>query len=202
MPEMPEAHDDFSLIKECLSGKQAAWDTFVERFSKLIYYAINKTLRSYNASFQEDDIADIYNSTFLQFLENDYKKLRQFKGTHNCSLSSWVRLITIRRTIDYLRSQRTFVSVEESGESESFLENLEDGQGTALDQIEAEEAKGMLQDAIVGLPSSDRLFMELYYERELSPEEIAVVMNVSVNAIYSKKNRLREKLKRSLGSLV
>ena len=103
---MPETYDDFTLLKESIAGKQEAWEILVKRSSKLVYYSVNKTLKSYNHDLQEEDVADIHNSIFLSLLENNYKKLRQFKGKHGCSLSSWIRLISNRHTIDFLRSQK------------------------------------------------------------------------------------------------
>ena len=193
---MVEAKSDSALVSDCLNGKREAWDTFVERFSKLVYYSINKTLRSHSCYLQEEDVADVYNSLFLAFLENDCKKLRQFEGKHGCSLSSWIRLITVRHTIDFLRGQRSHLSVDdEQGEASDILERYADGQASVQEQMELAEAHRELHQAIASLPESDQLFVKLYYEQELPPEDIAVILNVSVNTIYSKKNRLQEKLK-------
>jgi predicted DNA-binding protein YlxM (UPF0122 family) len=38
------------------------------------------------------------------------------------------------------------------------------------------------------------LFLELYYRKELPPESIAEILSITVNAVYSKKTRIREKL--------
>ena len=196
---MSEPHSDSALVADCLSGKREAWDAFVERFSKLVYYSINKTLRSHNCYLQEEDVADVYNSLFLAFLENDCKKLRQFEGKHGCSLSSWIRLITVRHTIDFLRGQKTLLSVDdEQGEAGALLDRYADEQASAQEQLEEAEAHRDLRQAIAALPETDQLFVKLYYEQELPPEEIAVILNVSVNTIYSKKNRLQEKLKKML----
>ena len=48
------------------------------------------------------------------------------------------------------------------------------------------------------LSAQDQLFLKLYYEKDLSPEEIAKNMNISVNTVYSKKARIREKFENSL----
>ena len=196
---MSESYDDPTLVSECTTGNRAAWEIFVKRFSKLIYYSINTTLKSHGSYLQEEDLADIHNSIFLSFLENNYKKLRQFEGRRGCTLSSWVRLISIRYTIDFLRSHREHISLDEEREEIGTLgDTIPDPQISAEEEMESKESELVIKEAIDELSSTDKLFIKLYYEKELPPEEIAEIMNISVNAIYSKKNRIREKIRKIL----
>jgi RNA polymerase sigma-70 factor (ECF subfamily) len=196
---MADSPDDLKLLSECLSGSKAAWDTFVTRYSKLIYYSINKTLRLHSQTLHQEDIDDIYSSLFVAFMDRDYRKLRQFEGREGCTLSSWIRLIAVRHTIDFLRSQREHLSIDDdSDEAQPLIERLSDRSTSFEDQLEQAQATRALKEAIEELPASDRLFMELFYDKELPPEEIAGIMNVSLNTIYSKKNRVREKIKNIL----
>ena len=131
--------------------------------------------------------------------ENDYKKLRQFEGRRGCSLSSWIRLISIRRTIDFLRSQKQHISMDEEHDDKvSLKDSLADDKKSVEEQLELTQTERMVQGAMEELPSSDRLFVELYYEKELPPEEIANIMGVSINTVYSKKSRLRERMRKIL----
>lgn len=190
--------DDISLQKECINGDQGAWDIFVKRFSKLVYYSIIKTLRYYENAFQQEDAEDIFNDIFISLIEDDYRRLRQFDSRYGCTLSSWIRLISIRHTIDFLRTKRQHFSIDDEGTPFKFTQALRDNSMSVMDQIEKTEMQGLIEEAMESLSSSDRLFMKLYYEKELTPEEISDIMNVSVNTIYSKKNRIREKIKKIL----
>ncbi len=194
---MPCSREDIQLIQDLTDGKKESWDLFVERFSKLVYFSINKVIRSYTCSLQEEDIEDIYNGIFLSFIEKDYRKLRQFEG--RSSLASWIRLISIRSTIDFLRVQKTEISIDDdTDETRPVIDTLHDRNPTAHEYIELSQTDKIVKESIEELPPSDRLFMELYYEKELPPEEIAEIMNVTVSTVYSKKNRVREKLKNIL----
>lgn len=196
---MSDDWNERKLLSECISGSREAWDIFVRRYSKLVYHAISKTLNLYNAHCPQEDIEDLYNSLFLALIENNNKKLKQFEGKNDCTLSSWIRLITVRRTIDFLRGQKPMASLdEEDEESRSLMGTIPDRSPSADDQLELSESENLIQEAVEELPSSDKLFMELYYRKELSPEEIAGILNVSVSTVYSKKNRVREKLKKIL----
>lgn len=45
------------LLNTCIQGNKEAWDAFVERYTNLIYHAINKTLKTYHAdSLYQDNI--------------------------------------------------------------------------------------------------------------------------------------------------
>lgn len=192
-----ETSRDSKLIKDCLSGKEEAWNTFIDRFSKLVYYSINRTVNSYCPTLEREDIEDIYSDIFLSFVDNNYRKLRQFDTEKGCTLSSWVRLIAVRRTIDFLRKKKQLVSLDDVGDSAGAIkDSLRDNNPSVQLSLEISEHEKILEKAIEELPSSDLLFIELYYKRKLSPEEIASVMNVSVSAVYSKKTRLREKLEK------
>lgn len=192
-----EIPNDYKLIIECISGNKEAWDTFVNRFSKLIYYSIRKTVTSYHQNLQQEDIEDIYNDVFASFITNNYKKLRQFEG--KCTLATWIRTITMRRTIDFLRSQRNLISIDDvSDENRLLRDTLKDHKASAEKEMELAEDERLIKEATDSLPPSDKLFMKLYYERGLSPKEIAAMMHVSVSTIYSKKNRIREKIEKIL----
>lgn len=190
---------DLRLLSECISGSKDAWDIFVELYSKLIYFAINKTLKLHSHSLHQDDVDDLFNTVFVSLLDNNFKKLRQFEGRDGCTLSSWVRLITINHTIDFLRGQKQHISIDDDSDDRQPLgDRLPDRNISFEEQLDQADTARALKEAIEELPESDRLFMELFYEKELPPEEIAGIMNVSVNTVYSKKNRVREKLQKIL----
>ncbi len=79
-----------------------------------------------------------------------------------------------------------------------LTERIPDKELPVKEQLELSENERILKKAMDELPSSDRFFVKLYYEKELSPEQIANIMHVSVNTIYSKNNRIREKIKNIL----
>jgi len=196
---MSDSSSDLKLLAECISGRKDSWDTFVLQYSKLIYYSINKTLKLHNQNLEREDIEDIFSSLFVSFMDKDYKKLRQFEGRQGCTLSSWIRLITIRHTIDFLRRQKNLVSLnDDSDNTQPLVERIPSKSKSFEKELEESQTARALKNAIATLPASDRLFMELFYEKELPPEEIASILKVSVNTVYSKKNRVREKIKKIL----
>lgn len=185
------------LLTASIQGDKAAWDRFVEKYTDLIYNTILKTLRIYHSDFLYQDLADIHNNIFLSLIEDDYKKLRQYKGINGCTVSSWIMVIATNTTLNYIKRNKTSISLDDPlDEDRSLRDTISDPQPSVIKQMEESEQSEILREIMDGLGSDDKLFLGYYYEEELSPEEIAGIMNLSVSAIYSKKSRIIEKLKK------
>lgn len=179
-----------TLLTGCLKGEKAQWDAFVLQYSSLVYHTIKKTLTLYHTEPRGDLVEDLFQEFFLSVLRDNFSKLRQFRGDKGCSLASWLRLVAARLTIDFLRKQK-LPTVEipngiPSNDPDPFLP-----------LIDQEEGRLLLQ-ALEELPARDRLFLELYYYKGLPLEEIAAILHVSVNAVYTQKSRILSKLRETL----
>ncbi len=185
------------LLNTCVQGNKEAWDAFVEKYTNLIYHTINKTLKTYHADSLYQDINDIHNNVFLSLMENDYKKLRQYEGRNGCTASSWLMVVTTNFTLNIIKRQKSYIPIDDAtGDSMGVIEKISNPQPLPEEELTDVEYGKILKQLIKGLNTNDLLFLKLYYEKELPPEEIAEMLNLTVNAIYSKKNRVREKLKK------
>jgi len=179
-----------TLIAGCLRSEKAAWDSFVLQYSNLVYHTIKKTLNLHHAERRADLVEDLYQEFFLSLLRNDYKKLRQFRGAHGCSLASWLRLLAARLTIDFLRKQ-----AQTAGEVASAMSRH--GPDPAELFID-EEQERLLNRAIQTLSPRDRILLDLCYRQALASEEVAGLLKTSVNAVYAQKSRVLEKIREVL----
>ena len=179
-----------TLIAGCLRSEKAAWDSFVLQYSNLVYHTIKKTLNLHQVEPRADLVEDLYQEFFISLLRNDYNKLRQFRGAHGCSLASWLRLLTARLAIDFLRKQAptsgevaVATSRHGSDAAESFIN---------------EQQERLLSEAIQSLSPRDRILLDLCYRQALASEEVAALLKTSVNAIYTQKSRVLEKIREVL----
>ena len=125
---------------------------------------------------------------FTSFCENNCKKLRAFDPKRGITLASWLRMITVRMTIDHLRKSKKELASLEDIQHEPF-------QAGDQEKVIDEEVQGLLRKILEELPTKDKLLIELSYIRELPPEEVAQILQISVGAFYTRKNRIIEKLK-------
>ncbi len=180
---------EIKLLKGCISGDKAQWDIFVEKYNQLIYHAIFKTLRQYTGGGDHtEDVNDLFQEVFTALCADTCKKLRAFDPDKGCSLPSWLRMITVRITIDHLRKSRPETSLDAVTTSPS-----QDGiEGEMI----GEESRSTLKKLLENLPSQDKLLMELSCIQELPSQETARILNITIENLYTRKNRILGKLKK------
>ena len=179
-----------TLLAGCVSGDKAAWDDFVQQYSKLVYHTIYRTLARHQTSDAQNVAEDLFQEFFVSCLLDDCKKLRQFRGDRGCSMASWLRVIASRLTVDHLRQRRP--------REAEVTDAIPSGQADAAEALIAREQDESLAKAIEALPSRDRLFIDLAFRQALGAEEIAAFMQISLGAVYTQKSRLLDKLRESL----
>jgi len=185
-----------TLFEQCIQGNKSAWKKFIKRYSPLIYYTIQKIFKSKYIDGSLEEIDDLHNEVFMCLMDKNGKKLSQYRGENGCSIPSWIRMITVRITIDYFRKKRkNLVSIEDS---KDFPKYISSNTPLPSQTVEKEELKRVVKDFIKTLPVKDQLFLKLLYYEEATPQEIARIFNTSVNAVYSRGNYIREKLKEKL----
>jgi len=178
------------LIGGCLRGDKSAWDGFVQQYSNLVYHTIRKTFALHHAKLDDYVIEDLFQEFFVAILRDDFKKLRQFKGEHGCTLASWLRLVAASLTIDFLRKQEaSTVTVDET-----LLASASDLDNCLITEQEERE----LSLSVESLSPRERLLIELRYRKGLSFEEIAAMLRISVGAVYTQKSRILAKLQEML----
>jgi RNA polymerase sigma-70 factor (ECF subfamily) len=179
---------EIELLQGCIAGDKKRWTTFVERYNKLIYHTIYKTLRVNATATNPDDINDLFQEIFTSFCANNCKKLRMFDPHRGVSLASWLRMITVRTTIDHLRKRRPLTSLDELP--------VEPSQTGGQEAIVDEESLNLLRGVVEQLPPGDKLLIELAFMRELPAEEVAGILDISLTAFYTRKNRVIEKMRK------
>ena len=196
---MPDELLDRELLTRCISrGDENAWEQFVRAYSRLIWSAIHRTFKASSFIYSPEDVEDLYSSLVVSLLEDDFRKLRQYQARNSCSLSTWLTVVTVRKTIDHMRRQRTRPHAMMCPDDGSVAETIADnGQNIEQFLIHAQENETLAR-SIDSLTNGDRQVYDLLYQRGLTPEAAARDMGTSAAAIYTRKHRLIEKLKKSL----
>lgn len=181
-------------MKACFSGDRSAWERFVEEYSKLIYFSIHQTFKMRGLTASQDEIDELFNEIFLSLFDNDFAKLKSFKWKNDCSLATWLRVIASRKTIDYLKSKYRMSRALDINSPEVSEELAVEGEieQSVLDG----EREEILQRAISQLSPEEINFINLCFIKEIEPEKIAQMLGITVSSVYSRKNRIREKIRR------
>lgn len=130
---------------------------------------------------------DLAQDVFLRALT----KMDTFRG--QSSVRTWLLSITANRCKDYLRSWTS--KHEQSGEEQ--LEFRASGQNTEHEVADKLE-RDALWRAVAELPIKYREVIVLYYQRELSGQEVAEVLGTTEQTVRTRLHRARAVLKEIL----
>jgi len=117
-----------------------------------------------------------------------YKNLDSFR--FDAQIKTWLYRITINECKDYLKSWNYKMVHVKSFINETAKSILPSTEKTVLDKYNNEEIK----DTIFSLPKVYREVVYLYYYDSLTTDEIANVLDVSVNTVKTRLRRAKQRL--------
>ena len=173
------------------------WADFVQRYQQLIISCVVKALRRYGATFSRDDLDDLVGDVWLALLREDLKKLRQYDVTRGFRIASFLGLVATNTTIDQLRARHAKATpLDEVIEDCVFL-----CAEAPRDLVELRQEAELAHSALAQLSGDERAFFVDCFRDEMSPEALARALGISTNTVYSRKFKIRAKLKRIVRSL-
>jgi len=191
---MPES--DLHLLSRLLAGDPQAWEAFVEKFTPFMYSAILSVLQSRTGGNPRVDPQDVYQRVLLLLMENNFEKLRQYKGLNNAKLSTWLAVVSTRMALNSVRAESRHRGQEKG---EDILREYPGDKGNFLDNLEGKEVWGRIREAMrEGLTHQERFLLRLFLEKELPAEEIAAVMKIQISYVYVIKNRALQKIRKKI----
>jgi len=171
-------------IDRCVRGDRNAWDSFVDRFSGLIYATVIRTVRRYAKSRYEDEIEDITQEVFVKLIKNDFFLLRAY-DVRKASFSTWVSVVAHSVSIDYLRK-----SPRES--------LLSDNEKLKTLPMANESSRENIEFVHHSLSPRQQLVLHLLYDKDMDVSEVARVLKVKEQTVRSTKHKAIEKLRKNL----
>ncbi len=188
--------EDRELLAGCVSGEAGRTEAFVRRFSSLVHRTTRSLLLRKNVPHTTRDIEDLHNDVFLLLFENDRKKLRQYRGENGCAPATWVRLVAVRAVLNHLRKKGMDAMTWRSRRVP--MENVFPPRADREDAraaLEKAERERLVREGVRKLPSRERLFMQLYFDKGLSLKEVAEALGASIKNTYTIKHRTIQRLK-------
>ena len=175
------------LISKLKQGNGSAFEQAIAQWQDLVY---NTALGLVQETTEAEDIAQ---EVFIQL----YQSATGFR--EEASLSTWLYRVTINKSLDSIRRNRTRKRLGLIGKLVG-LEAYEEP-GTFHHpgvQLEQKENAARLFEAIRLLPDQQRVAFTLQKLEGLSMQEIAEVMQKSPDSVESLLKRARQQLKKEL----
>ena len=178
--------NDTRLVKECLSGNEAAWALLIDKYKALIYSIPIK----YNLPPQE--AADVFQSTCVELLTR-LPELREPKA-----LPKWLMQVAHHQCYRQKRQAQRLVSRDADvdlpePETPAIAETL----------VQQTQEEQMLRDAMQTLtPQCRRLVELLFFETPPRPyTEVAAQLGLALGSIGFTRQKCIERLRRNLDEL-
>lgn len=166
-------------VREARAGSKPAFSCLVEAYQRPVY---NLTYRMLGNAQEAEDAAQ---ETFLRA----YARLKQFDEAHK--FSTWIFSIANHHCIDRLRKRHGhFVSIDDN----PVLQNLEEDSPLPEASVLDEELKVQLQVLLDRLEPDYRMPLILRYWEDLSYEQIAETLTLTVPAVKSRLFRARKQI--------
>ena len=168
-----------ALLQRLREGDRSVFPEIVESTGSLVYNTALGIVQ------QEQDAEDITQEVFVTL----YEKFSSFR--EEAKLSTWLYRITINKALDFEKKKKR----KKNGGllKKMFLgeeDDLPDFDHPGV-QLDKKENAKLLFHAIKKLPEQQRIAFTLQKLEGLGNQEIAVIMESTVNAVESLQNRAR-----------
>ena len=179
--------NEIELIKRCLQKEKKAWDVFVQKYSKLIYWAIRKRLNTSGFKFDQDSINGIFQEVFLSILEGG--KLGQLKDPK--IIPGWLAMIASNKTVDFMRR-----TIREDRRLVVDMPVLKDD--NFRQELHQRDLFDLIGSSINSLSDKAKIVISFNLLQGRTHKEIANIMNMPANTVSTLIARAKEKLKQDL----
>jgi len=186
----PTGIDESSLVAQSREGNTSAFAELVRRYEGKIFRLAQHVTQN------REDAEDVLQETFMKA----YEHLDQFQG--NSKFYTWIVRIAVNQALMKLRRRKT-------GKTVSLDETIDTGEDTVVREIATwdenpeqrfsrEEMGEILDSAIQSLEPPYRSVFVLRDIEELSTEETAEALGLSIPAVKSRLLRARLQLREKL----
>jgi DNA-directed RNA polymerase specialized sigma24 family protein len=161
-------------------GDKAAWDAFVPVAAALVKAVIRRTLGDHHG-----EAADVLQEVFVRLTRDRFRVLREFDPMR-ARLSTWLGVVAAAAAVDCLRRHRPA--------------------DLPLDEV-PEEVLGCVDPPSLStlrlppglLTARQALILALLYEKDLTPEDVAALMNIEPQTVRSQRHKALERLRSAWG---
>ncbi|MBX9600515.1 MAG: sigma-70 family RNA polymerase sigma factor [Bryobacteraceae bacterium] len=190
MAQATAVFDEAPLLERARAGDAEAFTELVQHYERRIYRLAKHITQN------DEDAEDVLQETFLKAFEH----LPGFQG--NSKFYTWVTRIAVNEALMKLRKRKSDKTVPldepvDTGD-ELMVREIAVWEENAEEKYSRQEMNDILQKAVDGLKPDFRTVFVLRDIEELSTEETAEALGISVPAVKSRLLRARLQLREKL----
>lgn len=171
--------DEKLLIKRILKGDNASFSYFVDTYQDMAVTI------AYRICGNRQDAEDVVQNSFVKA----YHNLHTFKV--QSKFSTWFYRIVYNTALTHIGSS---LFKNESTDYTQIENNEYYSEWDTLEQIDLNDRKTIINDALLKLPTDENIVLTLFYLEDNSIKDIASIINLTENNVKVKLHRARKHL--------
>jgi RNA polymerase sigma-70 factor (ECF subfamily) len=183
-PEPEGQIDDREWVRRAVAGDESAFARIVERHQRGLYNL------AYRMVHDRELARDLTQDIFIRV----HRSLRRYDPVY--PFTSWIYRVASNLCIDWIRKRKVeTVSLDapiDIGLDESLARDIPDDAPGPAAQVERSERARLLAQSLAKLPESHRMVLLLRHQRDLSYEEIALILDAPLGTVKARIHRARE----------
>jgi len=180
-------NDETQLIHSALQGESSAFGILVTRHQDRLYACVLSVIGD------PDEAEDVVQESFIQA----YLKLDMFQ--HNSRFFTWLYRIAFNNALSRRRRRKETLSLDHARES-TGSEPASHIEAPDHNMVRNENVE-QLRNALLELSDDHRVILTLREMQDLSYEDIASILDISIGTVRSRLSRARNALKTQLEQL-
>lgn len=182
--------EEEALIASLCLGSEEAYEVLIERYHQPVYNLVCRLLDN------PSEASDVVQEVFLKV----FRKVRAFRGSS--SLKTWIYRIAVNEAHNhhrwFSRHRRQEITLDSSNAAPNYVDHLTDPGRSPFQQAADHETRSLVETALEKLNPTFRTAVVLRDIEDLSYEEIAAVLDISLGTVKSRILRGREALRKTL----
>ena len=182
--------EEDALVTALSQGSEDAYEILIQRYQQPVYSLVCRLMSD------PGDAPDIVQEVFLKVFRN----VGSFRG--NSSLKTWIYRIAVNEAYNhrrwFCRHQRQEVALGSEEGTPNYAGSMTDPGRSPFEQAADHETRALVEQALEKLNPKFRAAVVLRDIEDLSYEDIATVLDVSLGTVKSRIMRGREALRKIL----
>jgi len=184
---------DKQLVALVLAGEETAFEQIFDRYKRLVAHVASRYFQ------RPEQIEEIIQISFTKA----YFELKNFRGEHSSSLTSWLGRVTTNVCLDTLRNRKrkpeNLICELSADETDILFADARQDDKTAESLL---VERDLAEKLLSRLPAEDRAILQMLYEEEMSVGEVADATGWSSSKIKVRAFRARRALRKILRKFV
>lgn len=179
------------MIQKLAEKDETAFRQLVNTYQKLV---VNTC---YSIVQNQHDAEDVAQEVFIEV----FRSIKNFRA--DAKISTWLYRISVNRSLNFIRDRKKFKWFQSFGDAvQNRLGELSNISTSHTDQpeflLENTQRTALLHEAINQLPENQKVAFTLSKYEDLSYQEIAEVMELSISSVESLLHRAKRNLQKKL----